>query len=302
MPSSARRIAAASIVAAQVLSSAGRGASAQTAPDRSAEVLAAARAALGGESRLAAVKTLVATGRTRQLRGDNLVPIEFEIQVEFPDRYARRDEFPAQDNGPATTGFSGARLVQDPPAPVPPPRAGAPPLTPEQQAAALAGPIDAVKQDFARLMLGMFASSFGSFPLTFVYVAQAEAPQGKADVLDVTGPANFRARLFISADTHLPIMVTWQAAPPPARRGGPPPGAGPPAGTSGPRSAGPPPGAGAGPAAPPVEQRLYFADYRSVDGLQWPFRIRRAVGADTTEETIFDRFRINARVDARRFQ
>jgi hypothetical protein len=33
-----------------------------------------------------------------------------------------------------------------------------------------------------------------------------------------------------------------------------------------------------------------------------PFRLRRAVGADTTEETTFDRFRINARVDPRRFE
>jgi hypothetical protein len=35
--------------------------------------------------------------------------------------------------------------------------------------------------------------------------------------------------------------------------------------------------------------------------LKLPFRIRRAVGAETTEETIFDRYRINAKVDPRRF-
>jgi len=47
---------------------------------------------------------------------------------------------------------------------------------------------------------------------------------------------------------------------------------------------------------------MYFADYRDVDGLKLPFRIRRATGSETTEETIFDRFRINARIDARRFE
>jgi predicted thioesterase len=47
---------------------------------------------------------------------------------------------------------------------------------------------------------------------------------------------------------------------------------------------------------------MYFADYRDVDGLKLPFRIRRAVGGDTTEETTFDRFRINARIDAKRFE
>jgi predicted thioesterase len=51
-----------------------------------------------------------------------------------------------------------------------------------------------------------------------------------------------------------------------------------------------------------AEQRMYFADYRDVDGLKLPFRIRRAVGADTIEETTFDRFRINAKIDPRKFE
>jgi hypothetical protein len=258
---------------------------AQTQSDRTSTVLAAARAALGGDARIAGVKTFIATGRTRQLQGENLIPIEFEIQAELPDRFARRDEFPAQDNGPATTGFNGDALVQIPPAPSPPARVGAPPATPAPQEAARRGRVEAAKQDFARLMLGMFASSYSSFPVTFAYEGQAEAPQGKADVIDVTGPASFRARLFISSESHLPIMLTWQAPAPPARRGGPSPGA--PSGVASP---------------PPVEQRMYFADYRQVDGLQLPFRIRRAVDTATIEETTFDRFRINARIDLRRFE
>jgi hypothetical protein len=159
------------------------------------------------------------------------------------------------------------------------------------------------KQDFARLMLGMFVGSSPSFPVTFSYVGQAEAPQGKADVLDVKGPANFTGRLFVAADTSLPILLSWQAPGP--GRGGPPPTGGPPPAASPPQAGGPPPGgappaAGAAPQAPP-EQRMFFADYREVDGLKLPFRIRRAVGSDTTEETTFDRFRINAKVDPRRF-
>ena len=148
-----------------------------------------------------------------------------------------------------------------------------------------------LKQDFARLMLGMFASSYSSYPLTFTYLAQAEAPQGKADVLDVKGPANFAAKLFVNAQTHVPIMVSWEVRAP----SGPPRGGPPPAGAAA------PPGSASQPPAP-VEHRLYFADYREVDGLQFPFRLRRAIGPDTTEETTFDRFRINARVDPRRFE
>ncbi len=89
------------------------------APGRDpAAILAAAREALGGEKRLSGVKNFVATGRTRQVRGDNLVPIEFEIAVELPDKYVRKDEIPAQESGPTSTGFNGDELIQLPVAPV----------------------------------------------------------------------------------------------------------------------------------------------------------------------------------------
>lgn len=257
---------------------------AQTNADK---VLADARAALGGDAKIAAVKTFIATGRTRQVRGENLVPIEFEIQVELPDKYSRRDEFPAQDAGPVTAGFAGDALVLIPrPAP-PPPKPGAPAPPPGAQEAMLRQRLIAARQDFARLMLGMFATSTAAFPLTYSYVGQAEAPQGKADAIEAKGPNNFTARLFIAGDTRLPVMLSWQAPGPP---GGPPgPGVKP--------MPGPP---GAAP-KPMPEQRLFFADYRDVDGLKLPFRIRRATGAETTEETTFDRYRINVRVDPRRF-
>src|SRR5262245_42485112 len=183
-------------------------------------VVAAAREALGGEQRLSAIISFTAAGRTRQLRGNNLVPIEFEINCELPDRFVRKDEIPAQDTDITVSGFSGDTLIQFPPPPVgraggppaggppaggramPPPPGdggaarggdargrGGPPMNPAQQRLTI------VKQDFARLMLGVFATSFSSYPLTFKYAGVGEAPEGKADVLDVTGPAGFSARL-----------------------------------------------------------------------------------------------------------
>src|SRR6266513_2724310 len=85
------------------------------------QVLTAAREALGGEKNLSAVKTFVATGRTRQVRGNNLVPIEFEITCELPDKFVRIDEFPAQDIDQTRLGFKGDDLIQFP---APPPGAG----------------------------------------------------------------------------------------------------------------------------------------------------------------------------------
>jgi hypothetical protein len=274
------------------------GAGAQGAPpDAAASVIAASREALGGENKLTAVKTIVATGRTRQVRGDTLVPIEFEIAIELPDKYVRKDEIPAQQSGPTTTGFSGETLLQFP-APAPPPaRAGGPPPpTADQMAAAARTRLANVRQDFARLMLGMFAASSSAYPLTFSYAGKAEAPQGKADVLDVkapAGPGAFAARLFVNADTHLPIMLTWIAPAPPMRGGAPPGSAG--------QAAPPPPAAAAAQPSPP-ETRLYFGEYREVNGLQLPFRLRRALGTDTVEETTFDAFKINGKVDPKKFE
>jgi hypothetical protein len=293
------------------------GAQAPAAPGRDAgPILAAARQALGGDKKLTAVKTFTASGRTKLVRGENLVPAEFEIFVELPDKYVRKDEVPAQETGVTAAGFNGDDLVQDPPpppVPMPPPgAAGAPPGPPRNPSAAR---VTALKQDFARLALGMFATSFSAYPLTFTYVGEAEAPQGKADVIDAKGPNNFTLRLFIAKDTHLPVMVSWQGAPPgrggrgmpgaqvapgaqaaPATRG-----AEPAPGARGAESATGARGAEGGPGTPP-ENRIYFADYRDVDGMQFPFRLRRAVGTDTIEETTFDRFKVNAKIDPKRFE
>jgi hypothetical protein len=330
---------------------------------RAEQVLSEARTALGGD-KLTAVKTLVASGQTKRVRGDNLVPIEFEILIELPDRYLRADEFPAEDTDPTSSGFSGDSLIQVPPMPAGPapgramgppagmsgPPAGPPPGGAPRPAAQSGPPPDStgatqgraggpmmgpggrgpamdprrarlttVKQDFARLALGLFAASPAS-PLTFSYAAMAEAPQGQADVLDAKGEGNFAVRLFISRQTHLPVMVTWST--PPTNVIVTIPGQAPPK-TVAPGAvvvAGPPAPA---PNAPkeetekyakevlairskaqgtPVEHRLYFGDYREVDGVRFPFRLRRAIGQETTEETTFDRFRINTRIDPRKFE
>src|SRR5258708_17753645 len=163
-----------------------------------AAVLATARQALGGEKKLTAVKSFTVTGRTRQVRGENLVPIEFEIFGERPDKCLRKDEIPAQESGPTASGFNGEAWLQDPPpaaAPTPPPAPAGPAGPPRNAAAAR---VATVKQDFARLTLGMFASSFPAYPLSFSYAREAEAPQGKAEVLEAKGPDNVAIRLFIN--------------------------------------------------------------------------------------------------------
>src|SRR5882762_4365961 len=218
--------------------------------EAAAGVLAATREALGGEKKLAAVKTLVATGRTRQIRGENLVPIEFEIAMELPDRYVRKDEIPAQESGPTTVGFNGEELIQypEPAAPTGPGRSGPPGPTPEQ--------LDAARKTRLSIMISWQAPT----------PPQRGRPPSRGDA---------------------PTASAGQAAAPPSRADAPPASTG----------QAPP-----GPPAPPPESRIYFADYRDVGGMQFPFRLRRALGPDTVEETTFDGFKINSKIDPKKFE
>ena len=334
----------------------------QASIDRANQILADARNAMGGE-KLTSVKSLLASGRTRRVRGDNLVPIEFEIAIEMPDKYVRKDEVPAEESEPTSTGFVGDEIIQYPPPPqmagrgggpggaaappaAAPPASGAPPAaapgtpggrgappggatmpggrgmppapTPEMLAAQRKMRLNTAKQDFSRLALGLFAAS-PSYPLTYSFAARAEAPQGTADVLDVKGDGNFAMRFFVHGESKLPVMVSWQAPPTNVIVTVP--------GQPGPKTIAPgavvitapaPPAATASEEekgkyakdvaalrakaqATPIEYRLYYADYRDVEGVKLPFRLRRAIGTETTEETVFDRFRLNTKIDPRKF-
>ena len=166
-----------------------------------AAILAAARQALGGEKKLTAVKSFTATGRTRQVRGDNLVPIEFEIFVELPDKYLRKDEMPAQESGPTASGFNGEEFLQDPP-PAAPPTASGRRRRGRSESCRSRGRAESSCDDRQAGLRPPHARHvrdiLSAYPLTFAYVGEAEAPQGKADVLDAKGPNNFTLRLFVN--------------------------------------------------------------------------------------------------------
>src|SRR5688572_14371125 len=137
--------------------------------ERAGQILAEARKAMGGD-KLAATTTILVTGQTRRVRGDNLVPIEFEIAVELPDKYVRKDEVPAEESEPTSTGFAGNEVIQFPlppagrpggPAPAAAPAAGAagrpggppPAPSPAQLEAQRTARLNNAKQDFARVAL-----------------------------------------------------------------------------------------------------------------------------------------------------
>jgi hypothetical protein len=339
----------ASIVAAQAILAAQGG--------DADKILAAARQALGGDKKLDAVKSLAIEGRAMRIRPDGAsAESDFEVSIELPDRFMRRDVVANMGNMSIyrNSGFNGDGVINEIDAP---PQlagggnvvmfrsagpggttmtvgsggagmAGTPP-TPEQQEAARRAALVSAKQDFARMALGMFAKSPAAYPLTMTFAGQAESPDGKADVIEVKGEGDFTARLFIDATTHLPLMLSWMAKEPLTMSRSISSG---PGGTTAVTVGGG--GGGVTTAAPAgqalrgnmtpeerdkllkqleeqqkeaeakrrvVEYRLFYADYRAVDGVQVPHRLQRSVDGKPAEEVTFDKVKVNAKIDAKKF-
>jgi hypothetical protein len=300
------------------------------------KIVASARAALGGDKKLTSLKTFAATGQAvRVVNGASSAPGDTEVAFELPDKFMKKEQLATMGNVviTRTSGFNGEapiNVIDQPPAMAgsiqirfgPGTAPGETP-TPEQQEEQRQKQLLAGRQDFARLTLGMLLTSLSTYPLQFTYAGQAESPDGKADVVEVQGEGGFAARLFIDAATHLPLMVSWMAKEPimitnTISRGGP--GA-PPAG-GGNVMIGAPTGHGtqtpeerekmmkqledqrrqAEANARVVEYRLYYGDYRDVDGVKVPFHLQRSIDGKPTEDVTLEKVKINAKIDPKKFE
>jgi len=269
--------------------------------DRAAEILAQARLSLG-ESALAGLSGLRFTATIRRAArlfdGEQQLAGELEVNLELPEKYVRYDTFSV---GTASMtrgeGFSGDQLI----ATVRLAGGGSTKPSGTVSPAARSATLTRLRQDAARLALGLLASSH-FVPARFRYTGQAESPDGRAEVIDLAGAGGFAARLFIDCTVHRPLMLTYLAPQLPA-------------GLPGPGAA----GAGRAPSAeqfeemrrqaaslakvwassPPemVEARMYLSDHRQVNGVWLPFRVSHEVGGKVTEEWEVQRYVVNPRFE-----
>jgi hypothetical protein len=308
-------------------------------------VMADVRKALGGEQKIAATKGLaLRAGYRRELSagaggGGTMTFVmmggggsastsqqttgTIEIDLDLPGSYLRSDVGTAAFGMTRTEGFEAARpfLEVVPNSPGMRIHVDSPASDPARAKAALRRS----HAELARLLLGLTGGAQPGFAVTYAYGGQAESPDGKADIIDVTGPDDFKCRLFVDAETHLPLMVSYME--PEARvmmrtLGG---GAAPAGGTTTTPASSPTTASGGqnlppGPskeqqdeiarrmreaeATPPrlVEHRLFFSDYRKVDGIALPYRIARGVGSKTTEEWDVTSYKVNPSFKADRFK
>ncbi len=117
------------------------------------------------------------------------------------------------------------------------------------------------------------------FPLTFSYAGEAQASDGRADMIDVRGPNDFSARLFVDKGSSRLILMTY-----------PEPGAMLISGSSG--------AAPVGQATSPkdvtrAEAKYRFSEYREVGGVMMPHLMTYESGGKIRAEYKLKRFELN---------
>jgi len=300
--------------------------------DKTAEVLTGTRKAIG-DKKLDGLKSLSVNATLQRNVGNMQINSDVELLVELPDKYSRSETTTGPVSGSNTTGFNGDKPLTRANAPMvgggggmiirmgPGPAftgSDAKP-TPEEQEKMNAAMLRSSRQDLSRLMLGWFAMAHPSITVEYSYAGEAESPDGKAYVIDAKNADGFAARLFIDQQTQLPLMLTYQGPQPRMITMG-----GPGAGAGGRQ------GAAAGAQTqtrqmtdeertkmredvqkrmteaekePPkmIEYTIYFDDWREVDGVKFPHRMRRASGGTTNEEWTVTKVKINPKIDAKKF-
>jgi len=266
----------------------------EAARTRAAELISKAREAIGGDAKLKSLQGLYASGTYRRVLGDREMSGEVEYEIMLPDHIRRTETLspvPGMEitrvdvlNGTQvwsdsqTGGGGGGGMVMIR-------QAGG--ENPQAQTAYEA----AVRADFARQMLGLLVTTIPTIPLTLSYVGEAEAPDGRADVIDVSGPEKLAGQFFLDQKSHRPLMLSYKGRLPRVVM----------------RTFDGPAGhkddiekrtkeieKDASDAAPrEVEMQISYEDYRNVGGIELPHRMTRSSAGKVTEQVEFKKFKLN---------
>ena len=266
------------------------------------ELLAKARKALGGEAKLAEVKSLVATGTFRRNLVDamskepNIMSGEYEISILLPDKFLKEETIalPNGDSGPTLLeALNGEKMWNDT-------RSQGPGMIFIRNAGGdAAARTQGLRAQFARYLLAWMLSAPANFQLQFTYAGEAEAPDGRADAIDAKGPDNFAARLFLDKESHMPLMLAYRSAGRMSmtRRvmGG---------GETPPDPHELQKQIEKSPVAKPheVDYQLHLSDYRKVNGIQLPFHLSWTSEGAVTEEFEAKKYVINSPLKADKFE
>ena len=184
---------------------------------RAEEILKQAREAIGGE-RLQKLEALNINGQYRRVFGDRQMGGDREISIALPNKYLVEDSmnpgglstaminYRGLNGERAWSGSSGGGgMVFRMAGP------GGQQLSPEQMEASLRRIFQA---EFMRYVLAMTLAAPASMSLEYKYAGESDVDGEPADVLDVTGPDHFSARIFFDKKNHLPLLLSYRGPKP----------------------------------------------------------------------------------------
>ena len=272
---------------------------------RAEELLREARKALGGEDKFGAVQGFQATGKFRGLIGDINSSGEMQYSFMSPDKFMQTDTmtFDVRQikigrvmNGddawrvrPSSSG--GGVMVFNPSG-----KPGDAKQIADAEKLDKERLVKEMRAESARLHLAYLLAAPAGATIEFTYVGEAEAPDGRADVIDARGLAgseNFTARLFLDRKTRRPLMLSYRGL---ERRT---------VGMSGTIRSGSAGSAAAREkmieearkqvATQPQEEevQLRFADYKQVGGIMLPHFMTETRGGKVSQEFEVIDFKIN---------
>jgi hypothetical protein len=299
------------------------GSSVAAQQDKAADILKEMRKALGGD-KLESLKTLSLEGPFQRDAGQRQMAGTNALTLQFPDRMYRSEETElpggmSMERMVALNGNTawedmkqrggmggGMQIVMAGP--------GGRELSPEA--------IEETRLRRVRTEMMRYLMAFaGGASLQPTWVAVAEAPDGKADVLEAKNEGGATVRIFVDQQTHLPLMLQYTEVRPRMMMGGPGRGGrggdgGGRGGRGGDPGAGGPPPEGRGdpgqrpnpdevrrrmesmPPPAPSNVSMFLADYKKVDGVMIPHRLTQSVDGKPVEEWTIQKVKVNPSLKA----
>jgi hypothetical protein len=261
------------------------------------EILKAARTALGGDDALAKVQSATVTGSSRRIMGEREFSSDVTLDLLLPDKFKRTEEMSFGQGGPSVTRVSavnGTEVWDDgtnrggggfmmrmggPGGPGGGPGGAGREPTEEEKARFRQFQERRMKSERARYSLIWFLRS--DAPVT--YAGVAEAPDGKADVLEIKPEGAAPMKLFIDQESHKPLMLTYEGVLPRMIMRG----------------------QGQRPTPEEIEKmrneppqqvtyEVHFSEYKKVDGVLLPHVISQSVNGNVSEEFTIEKYKLNA--------
>ena len=315
---------AASIVTAQV----------QDPAAKAAAILAESRKAIGGDDKLAAIKTLEIKATARRGATDVNLEGDMTIVMELPGKYLRKEsiilgnagidiveglngnesweeqKFSGNMNfgddgggGNRGGGFRGGGLpgqAQN--------AAGGAAADPNAAEAAKQAQLAARQTEVARVLLAVLLTT--DRPLR--YIGQVASPQATAEALEMTAPEG-PVRMLVDSKTYMPLLLTWTGvaqdpiAALAARSGFRGRGRGGRGGFQNNRQQQTPQQAAAEAAradllSQPTAIQMFLSEYKTVNGIKLPHLIVRQSRDQVTEEWVIKSYKFNPNLKADTFK